>query len=42
MAQTTSALWQTLIRDRNTVREYAFDVGGVWYGSDAEVSHSVD
>lgn len=42
MAQQTSALWQVLIRDRNTVREYAFDINGVWYGDEAEVSHSVD
>ena len=42
MAQQTSALWKTLLRDRNTQREYAFDIGGVWYGSEAEVSHSVD
>ena len=42
MAQQTSALWQALIRDRNTVRECAFDINGVWYGDEAEVSHSVD
>lgn len=40
MAQQTSALWKNLIRDRNTVREYAFDINGVWYGPEAEVSHS--
>lgn len=42
MAQTTSALWKSLIRDRNTVREYGFDIGGVWHGPETEVSHSVD
>lgn len=41
MAQQTSALWKALLRDRNTVREYAFDVNGVWYGAEAEVDHSV-
>ncbi len=41
MAQTTSALWKSLARDRNTVREYAFDINGVWYGPEAEVAHSV-
>lgn len=42
MAQTTTALWKSLIRDRNTTREYAFDINNVWYGPGAEVSHSVD
>lgn len=42
MAQQTSALWKTLLRDRNTAKEYAFEVDGVWYGPEAEVSHSVD
>ena len=41
MAQTTSALWKTLLRDRNTAREYAFTVNDVWYGPEAEVEHSV-
>lgn len=41
MAQQTSELWKALVRDRNTVREYAFDINGVRYGSGAEVSHSV-
>ncbi len=41
MAQQTSALWKTLIRDRNTEKEYAFDIDGAWYGSAAEVSHAV-
>ncbi|NBI69436.1 hypothetical protein D1646_22275, partial [Pseudoflavonifractor sp. 60] len=27
---------------RNTAKEYAFEVDGVWYGPEAEVSHSVD
>lgn len=42
MAQTTSALWKALLRDRDTRREYAFDIDGVWYGPEAEVSHSVE
>lgn len=42
MAQTTSALWKTLVQDRNTSYEYAFDINGVWYGPDMEVKHSVD
>lgn len=42
MAQPTSALWQTLFRAKGTVREYAFDINGTWYGPDVEVAHSVD
>lgn len=42
MAQQTSALWKALVQERNTHREYAFEINGVWYGSEAEVSHSVD
>ncbi len=42
MAQQTSTLWKSLLRERNTEKEYAFDIGGVWYGPEAEVSHSVD
>lgn len=42
MAQQTSALWKTLLRDRDTRREYAFDINGVWYGPEAEVTHSVE
>lgn len=42
MAQQTSALWKQLIQERNTEKEYAFDINGVWYGPEAEVSHSVD
>lgn len=42
MAQPTSALWKKLFRDRDTRREYAFDISGVWYGPEAEVSHSVE
>lgn len=42
MAQQTSSLWKTLLRDRNTEKEYAFDINGVWYGPEAETSHSVD
>lgn len=42
MAQQTSALWKTLFRDRNTRKEYAFAINNVWYGAEAEISHSVD
>lgn len=42
MSQQTSELWKTLIRDKATVREYAFDISGVWYGPEKEVSHSID
>jgi len=42
MAQTTSALWKSLWRMKNTQREYAFSINNVWYGSEAEVEHSVD
>ena len=42
MAQQTSALWKALLRDRETRREYAFDIDGVWYGPEAEASHSVE
>lgn len=42
MAQQTSALWKSLICDRNTNREYAFDINGVWYGPESEeMDHSV-
>lgn len=40
--QQTSELWKQLVRERNTQREYAFDINNVWYGPEAEVSHSVD
>lgn len=42
MSQQTSGLWKELLRDRTTRREYAFDINGVWYGSEAEIRHSVD
>lgn len=42
MAQATSELWKALVRSGNALREYAFDIGGVWYGPEAEVSHAVD
>lgn len=42
MAQQTSSIWQALVRDRNPRREYAFEIDGIWYGPEAEVSHSVD
>lgn len=40
--QATSDLWKTLIRERNTERQYAFQINNVWYYDDAEISHSVD
>lgn len=40
MAQTTSDLWKSLIRNNNVSREYAFDINGIWYGEDSEVSHN--
>lgn len=42
MAQQTSVLWKTLLRDRTVRQEYAFDINGVWYGPEAEVRHNVD
>lgn len=42
MAQATSALWKSLWRTEGTIREYGFDINGVWYGPEAEVQHSVD
>ena len=42
MAQQTSNLWKALLRNRNTEKEYAFDINGVWYGPEAEASHSVE
>lgn len=41
MAQTTSDLWKTLWRAKNTRKEYGFDISGTWYGPEAEVEHSV-
>lgn len=41
MAQATSALWDELWRKSGTEREYGFDINGVWYGPDQEISHSV-
>ena len=42
MSQQTSELWKALLRDRTARQEYAFDIGSVWYGPEAEVRHSVD
>lgn len=42
MAQKTSDLWKTLRRQKNTQREYGFEINGVWYGPDQEVEHCVD
>lgn len=42
MSQSTSALWQELWRTPGTLREYGFDINGVWYGPEQEVQHAVD
>lgn len=42
MAQATSELWKNLWRMPGTEREYSFDINGVWYGPEQEVSHSVN
>lgn len=42
MAQQTSDLWKALWRTKGTGREYAFDIDGVWYGPEQEVTHAVD
>lgn len=42
MGQLVSDLWVYLWNMKNTQREYAFDINGVWYGPDQEVSHSYD
>lgn len=41
MAQTTSELWKQLYEAKNTEREYAHEINGVWYGEDAEIASSV-
>ena len=38
--QTTSELWKTLWRTRNTTREYKFKINDVEYGPEEEVEHS--
>lgn len=40
MAQTTSELWKTLCRTRNTVKEYKFEINDVEYGPEEEVEHT--
>lgn len=42
MGQTTSALWRELLNTPGTEREYKFDIDGVIYGKDVEVSNSVE
>lgn len=42
MAQKTSELWKKLWRMKNTEKRYAFDIGGEWYDSWSEASHSVE
>lgn len=41
MGHTVSALWQELMSQRGTSREYKFVINGVEYGKEAEVTHSV-
>ena len=40
--QTVSNLWTTLWEQKNTRREYAFDIDGVWYGPEQEVQHDTE
>lgn len=40
MAQTTSEMWKTLWRTRNTVKEYKFEINDVEYGPEEEVEHT--
>ena len=42
MAQQTSNLWKKLWRLKDTSIEYAFDISSIRYGSESEVSHSVE
>lgn len=42
MAQTTSQFWKDLLRKNGTTREYSFEINGVFRGSEAEISHSVE
>lgn len=42
MAQTTTALWKSLLKKSGTERQYGFDIAGTWYGPENEVEHSVD
>lgn len=41
MAQVTSELWKQLFEMDNTIKEYAFEINGVWYGAEAETTSSV-
>lgn len=40
MAQTTSELWKSLWRTRNTVKEYKFEINDAEYGPEQEVEHT--
>ena len=42
MALQTSQTWKDLFEKRGTTREYKFEINGVTYGDDAEISHSVE
>ena len=40
MGQAVSELWKTLWSKRDTQREYAFTINGVWYGPEQVVEHN--
>lgn len=42
MGQAVSQQWMALWNQKNTRREYAFEIDGVWYGDEQEVEHSVE
>lgn len=42
MGQAVSKLWETLWNMENTQKEYAFEINGVWYGKENEVTHDGD
>ena len=39
MGQNVSELWKKLWNMRNTRREYAYEINGVWYGADQVTEH---
>lgn len=39
--QTTSAIWKALLHQKGTRKQYAFDINGVRYYEDSEISHKV-
>ena len=40
--QNVSELWTSLWGQKNTRREYGFDINGVWYGPEQEVQHDTE